>query len=310
MAKKQDKKKIPMKNNDLLLDILVQSHQQSAAKVKQSSVDDLVSENLEIVDDKTTKKKKSTIEWKDIKKSHGFQSKPVEVWSNAVLFRYFKSLCVQKNIVYKEIIDTEIGCARIGAFIQEVKNNYKSIAGKQPENCEIKSYLEYFVSFEIDKYVAKHATFTIYALRNQRPIKNYLSFVNKNNSNCVTEDIGNTVKTNILEQEITDQKCAHKNIIDADIEAAYAAGGFQMLSEFGLVHSIDFLCRCKNLGLDNSIKVVNRFFVDAQKEGITISKSILQITEKNSPYRADLNTSQIVNYLQSVHCGRIVFLTQ
>ena len=292
-----------MKNTDSLLDILVQSHKQVEKKIKQTSANDLFDEHL-VLDDRTVIKKDleyGLIDWLDVKTRKGFMSKPVDAWSNSMLFKYLKYGCIKKDPAYKDIIETQIGIARISSLIKEMKQNYALVFSKEPDNFELKAYVEYFVDVEIDKYILQHGKFSIYSIRNKYILKNYQEFRNKisTSSTAIT----------INEEEEFANKQVKKLVSFEDLEVAYEAGGYDILTEYGIVHTIDFLYNYKKLNLGSALKVVERFYKDAQHEDKNSVESINELTVMYGPYKSSMNIDEVVCFLRNVKCKNVVFST-
>jgi hypothetical protein len=261
---------MPTESNDFMTNIIAKSHAQVKKKdKKKNDISDILGENtLELIDGpKTIKKVGGMTDWSKIKTNgaKAYRSQPVEFWSEVNFFQYFKARCKEKNIVYKEIIDQEIGHAVRTRFINKIKKTFLEKIGQPVTNTMLGEYIDYYINHEIDDVVAVNGVFSSYDITSRRIINRFLNLTNKNK--------------NTQAEPINDQP---KNLID--IEHVYSTGGTNLLCTYGIVVPYNWLIIKKNLTPIEAKNVINRFFNDAQNEGDLVVKAIKDTSSKLSPY--------------------------
>lgn len=278
---------------DLMGDILAQSQKDAnkgispKAKKKNSLLDIIGEDELEIVDGPATIKKANSqktgvCKWKDIKSSKGFNTIHPDLWTDKAMFNYLRYLCIKKDKSLGDKISLTIGPAIHARFIKRIKEELERRLASPPSNAIVKTYIEWFVEEEINV-----ETFDLYDFCSRRASQKFVS-LNKH-------------------KEV--QGVALGNKVDlSKIEEFYNSGGVAFLMNYGIVVCFSWLRSNRGLSSKESREVIQSFYNDAAKSGTAFIERIKDITKKMSPYSEKHYDTQLDELLKSIAIHEISFV--
>jgi hypothetical protein len=286
-------KKMQTETKDFMGDILAQSQKDAnkgispKAKKKNSLLDIIGEDELEIVDGptsikKTNGQKTGVCKWKDIKASKGFNTIHPDLWSDKAMFNYLRYLCVKKDKRLGDKISLTIGPAIHARFTKRIKEELERRLAAPPSNSIVKTYIEWFVEEELNV-----ENFDLYDFCSRRASQKFVS-LNKH-------------------KEV--QAVALGNKVDlSKIEEYYNSGGVAFLMNYGIVFCFSWLLSNKGLSSKESADVIRSFYQDAAKSGPAFIDRIKDITKKMSPYTEKYYDPQLDALLSSLAINEISFV--
>lgn len=273
--------------------VIAKSHKQvyksTEKKTANNDLDDILGENtLQLINGETVEKRAKTIEWKNIKTGNSFYKMPVELWTDTNMFSTLRALCKASNQEYAHMIDSQIGVAVRGRFINRLRALIAEKLNATVSNRRLFDYINYFVNYEIDEYVAANGKFSIYDFTAKRSVSRFIKYTNK-------------------EVQVDVEKESNFKINLIDIESVYKSGGTNLMLSYGIVIPYNWLIQKKNLTSSQAKNVVCRFYQDAIKQGKEFVSGIIGVTKKLAPYPVGYGDENVHAMLHELNVDSIVF---
>ena len=273
--------------------VIAKSHKQvyksKQKKTANNDLDDILGENsLQLIDGGKVEKRAKTIEWKNIKAGISYFKMPVELWTDTNMFSTLRALCKSSNQEYANVIDSQIGVAVRGRFINRLRAVIAEKFNATVSNRRLFDYINYFVNYEIDDFVAANGKFSVYDFTDKRSVSRFMKYTNKEIPVDVEKE--NNSKINLI-----------------DIEAVYNLGGTNLMLSYGIVIPYNWLLQKKNLTSSQAKNVVCKFYQDAIKQGKEFMSEIIGVTKKLAPYPTRYGDENVHAMLHELNVDSIVF---
>jgi len=206
----------------------------------------------------------------DIKNSLSWKVRDdLSEWKNSDFTIYF----IQQ---FRKNIDEEWTCGKVSMilFFGRIFDSVAEILGFC-DNIVLRDYVDFFIKEWGMYYWKKKGNFTLWYLKDDRPIK---AFVEKYDYNVSFNNFMNEKNKHKIVS--TDQE--RKEISKKRIEQYYLAGGENLILEYGLLISLNWLVICKNYSIEHANLHIMGAFSSFHLRGNY--QSIIDKTESLNPY--------------------------
>ena len=193
-----------------------------------------------------------------------YQKKELDKWNNNDIRWYFKDKYFEKYGAKLHV--PIIACHN---EISQILYSFSKKLGTEPPKSIFKDYIDYFFDRFADEEIKSRGKLSFYALTRERAI---LLFVDNHGL-----EIKNT-KTSTKAEEIKVKK------LDLDIGQitdAYRISPKNMLLQYGLVITANFLILIKNKSAENSIKYIENGLLKLTEEE---KEEVIKVTKNWGPY--------------------------